>query len=154
MNIYYSSPENKERFSWYPQSWSGKPAHLVDNKNALKEDMALNQRFASEHSLPLSPQYGVPVAESGVFPLLASLYQAWTEDGRINVTSCSVYNDRNSIGHVARGFRVREMNVSWPKPHTHGLMFGYRGCWSLYNADIHSEFMLDCPLTLLYQSIL
>ena len=64
--------------------------------------------------LPLSKGYSVPPFQSGVFPVLQSLYAAWSDDvsdDGVHTTSSTLYHKNNDVGFLPLGFVYKNVQV-------------------------------------------
>uniref|UniRef100_A0A0X3P2D7 [heparan sulfate]-glucosamine N-sulfotransferase n=1 Tax=Schistocephalus solidus TaxID=70667 RepID=A0A0X3P2D7_SCHSO len=77
-------------FKWFCHTWSHSQPHLLSESDLLDQLMK-NKKFATVHNLPIQEGYAVAPHHSGVYPVLPSLFKAWKEVWRINVTTTEGY---------------------------------------------------------------
>ena len=82
---------NKDKFWWFGHTLKHSQPHTI-NETKLREEIAMNIKFAMNHSIPLMENhYSVSPHHSGVYPVHDPLYKAWVELLNVSMTTTEEY---------------------------------------------------------------
>lgn len=98
-----------DKFTWFGHLYDHEQPHKRTYAEIVKS-LKKNEEFAKKHGIPMNCSYSVAPHHSGVYPVHDPLYEAWSKERQVKVTSTEEYPHLKPAwfrrGFIYKGIKV------------------------------------------------